>query len=281
MSMRRGLSGLMGLAGGVLGAGSAWAAQPELWGFKLQEAVTPVMADIVWFHNILFWLITVITLFVLALLVTVMVKFNAKANPVPSKTTHNTLIEIAWTIIPVLILVSIAIPSFTILFNQLDLPKADLTIKATGKQWFWNFSYPDNGPFEFDSVMVQTKDLKAGQPRLLAVDNEVVVPVNKIVRVQTTAQDVIHAFAVPAFGIKIDAIPGRLNETWFKATKEGVYYGQCSELCGKDHAFMPIEVRVVSEQAYAAWLADAKKKFAIDTSAPANAVAAAAGAKNE
>jgi cytochrome c oxidase subunit 2 len=261
MSMRRGLSGLMGLAGGVLGAGSAWAAQPELWGFKLQEAVTPVTADIVWFHNILFWLITVITLFVLALLVTVMVKFNAKANPVPSKTTHNTLIEIAWTIIPVLILVSIAIPSFTILFNQLDLPKADLTIKATGKQWFWNFSYPDNGPFEFDSVMVQTKDLKAGQPRLLAVDNEVVVPVNKIVRVQTTAQDVIHAFAVPAFGIKIDAIPGRLNETWFKATKEGVYYGQCSELCGKDHAFMPIAVRVVSEQAFNTWLADAKKKF--------------------
>ena len=261
MSMRRGLSGLMGLAGGVLGTGSVWAAQPEPWRVTLQDAVTPVMADIVWFHNILFWIITVITLFVLGLLVTVMIKFNARANPVPSRTTHNTLIEIAWTIIPVLILVSIAIPSFSILFNQLDLPKADLTIKATGKQWFWNFSYPDNGPFEFDSVMVPEKDLKAGQLRLLAVDNEVVVPINKVVRVQTTGADVIHAFAVPAFGVKIDAIPGRLNETWFKATKEGVYYGQCSELCGKDHAFMPIAVRVVSEEAFNTWLADAKKKF--------------------
>jgi len=261
MSMRRGWSGLMGLAGGVLAASSAWAAQPEPWRITLQEAVTPVMEEIVQFHNLLFWLITVITLFVLALLVIVIVKFNARANPVPSKTTHNTLIEIAWTVIPVLILFLIAIPSFKILFHQLDLPKADLTIKATGKQWYWNYVYPDNGPFEFDSVMVPQKDLKAGQPRLLAVDNEVVVPINKIVRVQTTAADVIHAFAVPAFGIKIDAIPGRLNETWFKATKEGVYYGQCSELCGKDHAFMPIAVRVVSEQAYATWLADAKKKY--------------------
>jgi cytochrome c oxidase subunit 2 len=268
MSMRRGWSGLMGLAGSILAGGSAWAAQPEPWRFTLQESVTPVMDDIVWFHNILFWLITVITLFVLALLVIVIVKFNAKSNPVPSKTTHNTLIEIAWTLIPVAILVGIAIPSFRILFDQLDLPKADLTIKATGKQWFWSFSYPDNGPFEFDSVMIPTKDLKPGQLRLLSVDNEVVVPVNKVVRVQTTAADVIHAFAMPAFGVKIDAIPGRLNETWFKATKEGVYYGQCSELCGKDHAFMPIAVRVVSEQAFNTWLADAKKRFssAPDTS---------------
>ena len=261
MSMRRGLSGLMGLAGGVLGAGSARAAQPENWGYKLQEAVTPIMAEIVQFHNALFWIITIITLFVLALLVIVIVKFNAKANPVPTKTTHNTLIEIAWTIIPVMILVGISIPSFGLLFRQLDLPKADLTIKATGKQWFWTFTYPDDGPIEFDSLMVQKKDLKPGQPRLLAVDNEVVVPINKVVRVQTTAADVIHAFAVPAFGIKIDAIPGRLNETWFQATKEGVYYGQCSELCGKDHAFMPVAVRVVSEDAFKTWLADAKKKF--------------------
>ncbi len=266
MSMRRGLSGLMGLAGSVLAGSSVWAAQPEPWKYSLQEAVTPVMEEIVWFHNILFWLITVISLFVLALLVIVIVKFNAKANPVPSKTTHK-LIEIAWTVLPVLILFSISIPSFKMLFHQLDMPKADLTIKATGKQWFWSYTYPDNGPFEFDSVMVPDKDLKAGQPRLLAVDNEVVVPINKVVRVQTTAADVIHAFAVPAFGIKIDAIPGRLNETWFKATKEGVYYGQCSELCGKDHSFMPIQVRVVSEQAFTAWLADARKKFA---SAPDN-----------
>jgi cytochrome c oxidase subunit II len=268
MSMRRmGLLGLMGLAGlvlgvVVLGASVGWAAQPEPWKFGLQEAATPVMEDIAWFHTILVWLITIITLFVLALLVIVVVKFNAKANPTPSKTTHNTLIEVAWTIIPVLILVGIAVPSFRLLFFQLDLPKADLTIKATGKQWFWTYTYPDNGAFEFDSLMLQDNERKPGQPRLLAVNNEVVVPVNKVVRVQTTAADVIHAFAMPAFGVKIDAIPGRLNETWFKATKEGVYYGQCSELCGKDHAFMPIQVRVVSDQAFSAWIEDAKKKFA-------------------
>jgi cytochrome c oxidase subunit II len=263
MSMRRmGLLGLMGLTGVVLTGSAVLAAQPEPWKYGLQAAATPVMEDIAWFHNILFWLITVITLFVLALLVIVVVKFNAKANPVPSKTTHNTLVEIAWTIIPVMILVGISVPSFRLLFLQLDLPKAELTIKATGKQWYWTYSYPDDGAFEFDSIMLQDNERKAGQPRLLAVNNEVVVPVNKVVRVQTTAADVIHAFAVPAFGIKIDAIPGRLNETWFKATREGTYYGQCSELCGKDHAFMPIQVRVVSEQAFTAWIADAKKRFA-------------------
>ncbi len=257
-----GLLGLMGFAGAALAGSTVWAAEPEPWKFGLQEAVTPVMEDIAWFHNILFWLITIITLFVLVLLVAVIVKFNAKANPVPSKTTHNTLIEVAWTLIPVLILVGISIPSFRLLFLQLDLPKAELTIKATGKQWFWTYTYPDNGAFEFDSIMLQDNERKPGQPRLLSVNNEVVVPVNKVVRVQTTGADVIHAFAVPAFGIKIDAIPGRLNETWFKATKEGVYYGQCSELCGKDHAFMPITVRVVSDQAFIAWVEDAKKKFA-------------------
>ncbi len=268
MSVRRmGLLGLMGFAGIALAASAAWAAQPEPWRYGLQEAATPVMEDIAWFHNILFWIITIITLFVLALLVAVIVKFNAKANPVPSRTTHNTLIEVAWTIIPVLILVAIAIPSFRLLFFQLEIPKVDLTIKATGKQWYWSYTYPDNGAFEFDSIMLQDNERKAGQPRLLAVNNEVVVPVNKVVRVQTTGADVIHAFAVPAFGIKIDSIPGRLNETWFKATKEGIYYGQCSELCGKDHAFMPIQIRVVSDQAFTAWIADAKKKFA---SAPDN-----------
>ncbi|MDQ8730384.1 cytochrome c oxidase subunit II [Bradyrhizobium sp. LHD-71] len=269
MSMgRMGLLSLMGLAVVVvLTGGAAWAAQPEPWKFGLQAAATPVMEDITWFHTFLFWLITAITLFVLALLVIVIVKFNARSNPVPSRTTHNTLIEVAWTIVPVLILVGIAVPSFRLLFFQLDLPKADLTIKATGKQWYWTYNYPDNGAFEFDSIMLQDSERKPDQPRLLAVNNEVVVPVNKVVRVQTTAADVIHAFTVPAFGIKIDAIPGRLNETWFKATKEGVYYGQCSELCGKDHAFMPIQVRVVSDQAFTAWIEDAKKKFA---SAPDN-----------
>ena len=214
----------------------------------------------------------------LALLVIVMVRFNARTNPVPSRTTHNTFIEVVWTVVPVLILVTIAVPSFRLLFYQLKVPPADVTVKATGKQWFWSYSYPDS-KFEFDSLMLQDKDLKAGQPRLLAVDNEMVVPVNKVVRVQVTGADVIHSFAVPSFGIKIDAIPGRLNETWFKAEREGMYYGQCSQLCGRDHAFMPIAIRVVSEKDYTAWLDQAKKKYADDNKAPANAVAAADAAK--
>jgi cytochrome c oxidase subunit 2 len=164
-------------------------------------------------------------------------------------------------VVPVIILVAIAIPSFRLLFAQLTIPPAEVTIKATGKQWFWTYTYPDNGGFEFDSIMLQDKDRKPDQPRLLAVDNEVVVPVNKTVRVQVIGADVIHAFAVPSFGIKIDAVPGRLNETWFKAEREGVYYGQCSELCGRDHAFMPITVRVVSERDFAAWTNQAKQKF--------------------
>ncbi|HKP22383.1 MAG TPA: cytochrome c oxidase subunit II [Dongiaceae bacterium] len=263
----RGLLGLA-VAGGMLAAGGAAFAelgQPAPWEYTLQESATPVMDNITWFHNFLFVLITLITLFVLALLVVVVVKFNAKTNPVPSRTTHNTLIEVAWTLIPVLILVGIAVPSFRLLFLQLDVPKADLTVKVTGKQWYWSYAYPDNGKFEFDSLLVQDK-----KPRLLGVDNEMVVPINKIVRIQTTGADVIHSFAVPAFGIKIDSIPGRLNETWFKATKLGMFYGQCSELCGKDHAFMPIAVRVVNDQEFAAWVEGAKKKFATN---PANSYA--------
>jgi cytochrome c oxidase subunit 2 len=247
--------------------------QPHPWQLGLQAGVTPVMDDIIWFHDFLVWLTAAIALFVLVLLVVVVVKFNARANPVPSRTTHNTFIEVIWTVVPVLILVAVAVPSFRLLFYQLNTPKADLTIKATGKQWFWSYSYPDQ-KFEFDSVMVQTKDLKPGQPRLLTVDNELVVPVNKVVRVQTTGADVIHSWAVPSFGVKIDAIPGRLNETWFKAEREGTYYGQCSELCGRDHAFMPIVVHVVSDKDYAAWLEQAKKKYASDDSRP-TAVAAA------
>jgi cytochrome c oxidase subunit 2 len=270
MKMSSGQMGrrLLGLtvAGMTLAAGgAAFGQQPKPWEYTLQEAATPVMENITSFHNLLLVIITVITLFVLALLVIVVVKFNAKANPVPSRTTHNTLIEVAWTLIPVLILVAIAVPSFRLLFQQLDIPKADLTVKVTGKQWSWSYAYPDNGKFEFDSLMVADK-----QPRLLGVDNEMVVPVNKVVRVQTTGADVIHAFAVPSFGVKIDSIPGRLNETWFKATKVGVYYGQCSELCGKDHAFMPIAVRVVSDQEFASWVEAAKKKFATN---PANTFA--------
>jgi len=262
----------------VFAAGAALAAsgQPEPWQLGLQKGATPVMDDIIWFHDFLLWVISAIALFVLALLVIVVVKFNARSNPVPSRTTHNTTIEVLWTVVPVLILVTIAVPSFRLLFFQLNMPKADVTVKATGKQWFWSYSYPDS-KFEFDSLMVQDKDLKPGQPRLLAVDNEMVVPVNKVVHVLTIGADVIHSFAVPAFGIKIDAIPGRINETWFKAEREGIYYGQCSELCGKDHAFMPIMVRVVSEKDYTAWVEQAKKKYASDGSR-ATAVAAAGDA---
>lgn len=239
------------------GAAFAELGQPAPWEWHLQASGSPVMDNIVWFHDFLSVLIIVITLFVLALLVIVVVKFNSKANPVPSRTTHNTLIEVVWTLVPVLILVGIAVPSFRLLFLELDVPKADLTIKATGKQWYWSYAYPDNGKFEFDSLMAQDK-----QPRLLGVDNEMVVPVNKVIRVQVTGADVIHAFALPAFGVKIDAIPGRLNETWFKATKTGMFYGQCSELCGKDHAFMPIAIRVVNDQEFASWVESAKKKYA-------------------
>jgi cytochrome c oxidase subunit 2 len=274
MKMSKGQIGrrLLGLAVAgmtLVAGGTAFAelGQPAPWEFKLQEAASPVMEDITSFHNFLTVLITIITLFVLTLLVIVVVKFNSKANPVPSRTTHNTLIEVAWTLIPVLILVGIAVPSFRLLFLQLDIPKADLTVKATGKQWYWSYAYPDNGKFEFDSLLATDK-----QPRLLGVDNEMVVPVNKIVRIQTTGADVIHSFAMPAFGIKIDSVPGRLNETWFKATKTGMFYGQCSELCGKDHAFMPIVIRVVNDQEFASWVEGAKKKFATN---PANSFASA------
>jgi cytochrome c oxidase subunit 2 len=255
--MGRRLLGLTvaGVALVMSGAASAELGQPAPWEFRLQEAATPVMETITSFHNGLLVVITLITLFVLALLVYVMVKFNARANPVPSRTTHNTLIEVAWTLIPVLILVGIAIPSFRLLFLELDIPKADVTIKATGNQWNWTYTYADD-KIEYTSIMLSEEDrakIDPPPPRLLGVDHAIVVPVNKVIRVQTTGADVIHSFAVPAFGIKIDAVPGRLNETWFKATKTGMFYGQCSELCGRDHAFMPIAVKVVNDQDYADW----------------------------
>lgn len=258
---------LVAMGGAVAGTG-----QPSPWQINLQGAASPVMETMHSFHAFLLAIIVAVVLLVLVLLIIVAVKFNEKANPVPSRTTHHTLIEVVWTVVPVLILVAIAIPSFRLLFQQLDIPKADLTVKVTGHQWYWSYEYPDNGQFSFDSLMVQTADLQPGQPRLLAVDNEVVVPVGKIVRIQVTAADVIHSFAMPSFGVKIDALPGRLNESWFQATKEGVYYGQCSELCGRDHAFMPIAIRVVSEADFATWVEDAKKKFA-SADQPARVVA--------
>jgi cytochrome c oxidase subunit II len=260
------------LAGGR--AALAALGQPSPWQIGMQQSASPVMDNIVWFHDFLLYIITAITGFVLALLIIVMVRFNARGHPIPSRTTHNTLLEVAWTNIPIVILLVIAVPSFKLLFFELIPPPADLMVKATGKQWYWSYSYPDHGKFEFDSLMLKASELKQDQPRLLAVDNEMVVPVNKNVHVIATAADVIHSFAVPSFGIKIDAIPGRINETWFKATREGVYYGQCSELCGKDHAFMPIAVRVVSEQAFATWVEAAKKKYAAKETLPINLAAA-------
>jgi cytochrome c oxidase subunit 2 len=256
---------LAGLALLTLGTAPAAAGigQPSPWQIDFQTSVTPIMDTIHSFHTFLTILAAAIAGFVLLLIGIVMVRFNERANPNPSRTTHHTVLEVVWTVIPALILVAVAIPSFRLLYDQLDIPKSDLTVKATGTAaWTWTYSYPDNGGFSFDSIMLQDNERKPGQPRLLAVDNEMVVPVNKIVRVQVTAEGIIHAFAVPSFGIKIDAIPGRLNETWFKATREGIYYGQCSELCGRNHAFMPIAVRVVSEREFAAWVEDAKKKYA-------------------
>jgi cytochrome c oxidase subunit 2 len=258
----------------VAGPALAGLGQPTPWEMDLQDSASPVMQEVADFHYFLLWVIALISAFVLALLLIIIVRYNARANPLPSRTTHNTVIEIAWTIIPVIILAVIAVPSFRLLFVELDVPTPDLTVKATGKQWFWSYNYPDNG-FEFDSLMVAEKDLKPGQPRLLTVDNEMVVPVNKVVHVLVTGADVIHSFAVPSFGIRIDAVPGRINETWFKATIEGTFYGQCSELCGKDHSFMPIAVRVVNDADFTTWAAGAKQKYAIDNAAPANTFAAA------
>ena len=243
----------------------------------MQGMVTGVGQNMHAFHNWLLVLVTAVSLFVLALLVYVILKFNDRANPTPSKTTHHTGLEVAWTIVPIIILVAIAIPSFRILRQQLVIPQADLVVKATGYAWYWGYEYgQDQGNIRFEQRILadpsdQAKALPGpnGAPRLLAVDNEMVVPVNKIVRVQVTAADVLHSFAMPSFGIKIDAVPGRLNETWFRAEREGVYYGQCSELCGQYHAYMPIAIRVVSEQQFAAWIEEAKKKFASnDAAAP-------------
>ena len=228
--------------------------QPSPWQINLQDAATPMMERMHNFHNGLVVIITAISVFVLLLLIIVVVRYNKKANPNPSKTSHNTMIEIAWTVIPMLILVGIAIPSFRILYDQRTIPDADLTIKFIGYQWYWGVEYPD-ADIAFDQLMIRDENgVPAGNPRLLETDYAAVVPVNTDVRLVVTAADVIHAWTIPSFGVKIDAIPGRLNEAWFHANKEGTFYGQCSELCGKDHAFMPITVKVVPQDVYDNWL---------------------------
>lgn len=250
-----------------LSTGSALAETAYNWQMGFQPAASPVMENITSFHHILLILITGITLFVLALLLYVMLRFNSRANPVPSTNTHNTPLEIVWTVIPILILVVMAIPSFRLLYLEDVVPESEMTLKLTGNQWFWNVEYPDHDSLTYDITMLEDADRPADAPRLLAVDNEIVVPVDTTIRVQTTASDVIHAFAMPVLGVKIDAIPGQLNETWFKATREGTFYGQCSELCGSRHAFMPTALKVVSKEAFAAWLEEAKVKYA-STTAP-------------
>lgn len=267
--------------GAAMSAAQAGTGQPSPWQINFQGSVTEVMDFIHNFHNWLLVIITVISLFVLALLVYVMVRFRESANPVPSRTTHHAGLEVAWTVIPVLILVVIAIPSFRLLKLQLVAPPADITIKATGYAWYWSYEFDKTrGGITVDQRILSRGDQSNaiagpnGEPRLLAVDNELVVPVNKVVKLQVTAADVLHAFAVPSFGIKIDAVPGRLNETWFKARQEGIYYGQCSELCGQYHAYMPIAVRVVSEARFAAWLDEKKKLAARETDRPTTVAAA-------
>lgn len=258
-----------GLGLGALFWASAPAfALPHDYELGFQPANSPVMNQIENFHTELLYIIIAVCLFVLALIVYIVFKFRAASNPTPSRVHHNTLLEVAWTIIPVIILVVIAVPSFRLLYFESAIPKPDVTIEAIGKQWFWTYNYPGaNAGFTFDSLGLSDADAqKAHEPRLLGVDNAVVVPVNKVVEIVTTGADVIHSWALPQMGVKMDAVPGRLNHTWFKADHTGVYYGECSELCGARHAFMPIEVKVVSDADYAAWLASAKKKFAaLDT----------------
>ena len=239
-----------------------WANQPKNWQLGFQDSASQGMTEIVSFHNnILLPIIIAITVFVLFLMIYTCIRFRESKNPNPSKTTHNVAVEVLWTLIPCLILIVMAVPSFKLSYKQDTIPKVDVTIKAVGYQWYWGYEYPDENII-FESYMIKEDELKENQPRLLTVDNEIVVPVNKVVKVLITANDVLHAWALPSFGVKRDAVPGRINETWFKAEKVGTYYGQCSELCGIQHAFMPITVRVVTDEEYAIWLAEAKMKFA-------------------
>jgi cytochrome c oxidase subunit 2 len=247
----------------ALGAAGAALAQtvtkPEEWQINLQPAATPMMRSVSDFHSFLLLISTLIVGLVLGLLLIVILRFNARTNPTPSRTTHNTTLEVLWTVLPVLILVVIAIPSFRLLYSQRVLPQADMTVKVTGNKWYWSYEYPDHGGIAFDSNILSDQDAAArGEPRHLAVDNPVIVPVGKTVRIVVTASDVIHAWTIPSFGQKIDAVPGRLNEDWFAIESPGMYYGQCSELCGKDHAFMPIAVRAVPEAEFNAWVEKAK-----------------------
>ena len=255
----------------------ALADKPRPWQMGFQDAASPIMEQLDAFHSMMLIIITLITLFVLGLLVYVMIRFKAARNPTPSKVTHNTVVEVLWTVAPVIILVLIAIPSFKLLYAQKVIPEVEMTVKAIGLQWYWTYEYPDYDNLTFDAVMIPDEDIRAGQLRLLETDNRLVLPVQTNIRILVTADDVLHSWAVPAFGIKMDAVPGRINETWVRIEREGVYYGQCSELCGIYHGFMPITVEAVSKEAFAEWVEKAKAEFAEEpASAPVRVVTAGA-----
>jgi cytochrome c oxidase subunit 2 len=269
-----------GLALALCG-GAALADQPHPWQLGFQAAATPITERIHEFHDELLVLIFAISLFVFGLLIYVMVRFNARAHPVPSRTSHNTVVEVLWTVVPVLILVTIAIPSFKLMYYMDRVPDSKMTIKVTGHQWYWEYNYPDQGNLDFNSNLIADKDLKPGQPRLLEVDNPLVIPVGTNIRVQVAGSDVIHSWFVPSFGVQEYAIIGRLNESWMKIEHDGVYYGQCNQICGINHAFMPIKVQAVSKDDFQHWLVDAKKKFAHDDKGvEAVRVAAASGSSH-
>lgn len=261
------LLGAAGFAGaGLVGATPAMADKPEPWQLGLQEAATPVMEQIQDFHNLLLVIITAIVILVLGLLLYVVFRYNEKRNPNPSKTTHNTLIEVIWTAVPVIILVVIAIPSFKLLYYEDQVVDAEMTVKAIGRQWYWSYEYPDHGGFTLDSFMIPEDEIdpSEGQVRQLSVDTPVVLPVDTNVRILTTSSDVLHSFAMPSMGVKTDAVPGQLNETWVRIEEEGTYYGQCSELCGVGHADMPIEIRAVSQQDFQSWIETQQAKNGIE-----------------
>lgn len=240
----------------------ALAQQPEPWQMNLQEPHSTLMEQMVEFHDFLLYLIFGISIFVLGLLLFTVVRFNEKRHPTPSKTTHNTLIEVAWSILPIFILMIIGLFSLPLLFASDDTVDADLTVKVIGRQWYWSYEYPDHGDFTFDAFMIPDDEIREGQLRLLSTDENLVLPVGKKIRVLVTASDVLHAFAMPALGSKVDAVPGRTNEIWFDIDEPGMYYGQCSELCGSGHAFMPIALQAVTQAEFDAWVVQARKKYA-------------------
>ena len=267
MAVIKRLTPLTGFVAAYLGASlagmaAALADQPRAWQMGFQPAASPIAEQIAEFHDLMLWIITLICVLVLGLLLFVMYRFSEKRNPTPTRTTHNTVLETLWTAVPVIVLVLIAVPSFKLLYAEDVIVDTEMTIKAIGRQWYWSYEYPDHGNFTFDASMVPEAELQPDQPRLLATDLAIVLPVDTRIRILVTASDVLHNFALPAFGLKMDAVPGRINETWVSINKEGVYYGQCSEICGAGHSYMPIMIKAVSKAEFAQWVEQAKEAFA-------------------